>query len=739
MSFYIKKYPIALIKQTTEQGIFNSQNHLAMRKPFCLLSVLFLFTVNLYSQLKPKHIWPATTEFSIKKFHLNYREKEGDIRNQFFLNDCIEGNCSSGEGVFAITYARDVEFRENGSLQLTVNLYKGSFSDDGKKFKGKMLAYNYTLSGSGAKDHWFYADKFTPVKTENLAEDINKSILDSRYITAEGEAIRTEQQWGDKKRYSYTLHGSGASRDAMLELGAASMQGKYDNGQLLMTKITVRDNYPAKTFTGRMNFKNKPLIGKLEFKDGTWYEGFFYDGKYNGPGKLVEPDGKTVQGFWDNGVLKDSQQVNLPSSLWDYNAGMAESKPLTIAIGDKAYTGNYAGQWKDGKPDGHGLFSNSSNTFFYGRFENGMANGLGYFYSLYKTETWACCQRQSELVLSGLFTNNWLTFGNKRVYEYMWYTSSSDPNYTKGYIPQTSYDFSGTFNKHSLDGCGKSVMRRLSSETELSCTMIGSFKDGGLHGWATVDFPFKKQDDKWKGKYVGYFLYSPASPYAEKGDFLSGFLSNPSEPLKYYARVEKDAEKILIEAGGSSILCDNVLISEADKQKYLKNVRELGLYARKLAENSLKQPPPATLVSTYEKKVQEIKYRNGTTLLKKSNGFGITSVITGYDFNNQKYLVSTPTIKVEYRKSGVYKGSREATETQWLTEQEINNSYDVQSLVYSICNVCNGRGYTNGVVHGGHEGGWEKWTDNVFYNRPSTAYSYEITTGCSACRTVGWK
>src|SRR5690606_12953373 len=128
-------------------------------------------------------------------------------------------------------------FRDNGSLELTINLYKGIFSEDGKKFNGKKLVYNYTLSGSGAKNRDFYANKFTPFTAENLADDLNKSITASKYIVAEGEAVRTEMKVGDNKTlYDYTLHGIGASREAMYELGAASMQGKYENGQLQMAK-----------------------------------------------------------------------------------------------------------------------------------------------------------------------------------------------------------------------------------------------------------------------------------------------------------------------------------------------------------------------------------------------------------------------------------------------------------------------------------------------------------------------
>ena len=250
-----------------------------------------------------------------------------------------------------------------------------------------------------------------------------------------------------------------------------------------------------------------------------------------------------------------------------------------------------------------------------------MANGLGYFYSLFKTETWACCQRQSEYVLSGLFTNNWLIYGNKSIYEYMWYTSSSDPNYTKGYIPQNSYLFSGTFKNHSLDGCGKSVLKRLSSETELSSTMIGSFKDGGLHGWATVDYPFKRPDDKWKGKYFGYFIYHPVSPYAAKQDLIASFYSStlPSDPIKYYSNYEKEVETFLKEITAGESVCDNITISEADRKKYTQDAKDLGLYARKLVTNYKNQPPPTTLVSTYEDVVKKARVKDILWGVKESD------------------------------------------------------------------------------------------------------------------------
>ena len=192
-----------------------------------------------FAQIRAKNIWPIPGEISTKNFHLNSRASEGYIADQFVFDGCVEGNCKNGEGVWGSTVSTDVEFTTNGSLKLTINLYKGSFSEDGKKFNGKKLVYNYTLSGSGAKNRDFYANKFTPLQTVNLSEDISKPILASNWIVAQGEAFRTEIIPSQRTTPGYTLHGIGASREAMTELGAASMLGKYENGQLQMAKILI--------------------------------------------------------------------------------------------------------------------------------------------------------------------------------------------------------------------------------------------------------------------------------------------------------------------------------------------------------------------------------------------------------------------------------------------------------------------------------------------------------------------
>ena len=708
-----------------------------MRKFFILFLLVTIFAgKHCFAQIKAKHIWPIPGEFSIKKFHLNFRKSEGDIFYQFLYNDCVDGNCKNGEGVWATANSRNIEFTTNGSLDLTVNLYKGIFSDDGKKFTGKMLTYNYSLQGSGAKNRDFYADKFTPVKTEDLSADLANPILASKYIVAEGEAIRTEVKVGEESKYIYELHGIGASRASMLELGATSMQGKYENGQLQMLKADIKETFPAKSFTGRMSFKNKPLIGRLEFKDGTYYEGFFYDNSYNGPGRLVNSDGKIYQGFWEKGILKDSQQVNLPAFLWNYSANsIAESKPYTITIGDKTYSGQYAGDWKDGKPHGKGFFNSTTDVFFYGGFENGVADGLGYFYRLYNTDTWACCIRRAENVVSGLFTKGWMSYGSYNTVHYMWHNKPSDAKYAMGFTPQYQYLATGSFKNHNLQGCGQKVSREWENPDRALIVTTGHFEDGALHGWYIEEHPLANPK---KEKIIGYEI--PGHGYYNlfmKNGYIDHVFSKPhgGDVVKHYGDIEKSVAAFLKEVAAEKPDCNEGLISQSFKQKFKEDAKKTGLKARAAATEYLNRPPAPTFVSTYENAVKQVKYTTGTTLLNN----GVTSVITGYDFNNNKYEVSKAVYRSEYGMGGRFKGLKDGVERYWLTEAEIESRFKVQQVVYHICAVCNGKGSTTGTVNGGNKGGWEKWTDNVFYNRPSTAYSYEVTTGCGNCKMVGWR
>ena len=94
-----------------------------MRKIIMLVSILAAIQSAGIAQLKARHFWPATTTVSVKNFNLNAREKQGYIDDEFRMNECIEGNCDNGTGIWAVVLPRDIEFRPDGYIDLLVTLY----------------------------------------------------------------------------------------------------------------------------------------------------------------------------------------------------------------------------------------------------------------------------------------------------------------------------------------------------------------------------------------------------------------------------------------------------------------------------------------------------------------------------------------------------------------------------------------------------------------------------------------
>ena len=41
----------------------------------------------------------------------------------------------------------------------------------------------------------------------------------------------------------------------------------------------------------------------MTYGNGSWYEGYWFEGKQNGKGVLVDAEGKRKEGTWNNGVL----------------------------------------------------------------------------------------------------------------------------------------------------------------------------------------------------------------------------------------------------------------------------------------------------------------------------------------------------------------------------------------------------------------------------------------------------
>ena len=90
--------------------------------------------------------------------------------------------------------------------------------------------------------------------------------------------------------------------------------------------------------------------GKKEFKAGSFYEGFFKKGIFEGAGVLVTCDGAKFDGIFKSGYLEKGTMTDADGSI--YNGSLKNNLydgkgKLTTSSGD-----SYDGIWKKGKKNG---------------------------------------------------------------------------------------------------------------------------------------------------------------------------------------------------------------------------------------------------------------------------------------------------------------------------------------------------------------------------------------------------
>jgi hypothetical protein len=718
-----------------------------MRKIILLVSILSAIQSAGIAQLKARHFWPATTPITIKNFHLTAREKEGYINNEFRMNECLEGNCDNGTGIWAVVFPKDIDFRPDGYLELTVTLYKGSFSDNGKKFNGKIMRYSYFLDGSGAKSRDFYANKFTPRQSVSLAEDMVKPMHESAYIIAEGEAIFDSTEYTyTKGKYIYTrqymLHGTGATRDAMLNAGASALQGKYERGQLQALHAEMKENFPAKSFTGRMDGQNNILVGRLEYKDGTVYEGFFRNNNYFGPGRLTMSNGKILQGYWEKGRLRDSLLVNLPASLWDISGNVeAGMKETSINLFGAVTKGKYTGDTKNAKPDGQGFFMTDLHTWYAGGFVNGEPSGAGYYYQFKNEEKKYNFFYRYINIYSGIFSGGYLADGLKQYDRYEWPEYKTDPRYNLGYQLYQSSTQTGTFKNNLLHGCGEDryIDHRYGTSTRIQ---TGSFENGQLRGWGTIEQPGVNVAGKLK-KFTGYFPEKPLLGFMNERTDLLGYSANTvilGNTPEYYTRFIKDLtqanadfKKELNTISLHMQSCPSVIITEKEKREYITQAYLMLASMENNLAHQKKSGPPKVFTNA-ECAANSVGAKFGFNQVITEKGTGKQYIVLTYYCMSKEYSLY-PFDRFISDFKGFYGNSSESGKQLPLATVMSNfsgNGY------FSVCQKCVGTGHAEEWVRGGNEGGWEKWTDNVYYNRPSTAYAYRVRVACGHCDGKGW-
>jgi len=111
---------------------------------------------------------------------------------------------------------------------------------------------------------------------------------------------------------------------------------------------------------GKLDFHNSyKAVGQQVWNDGSYYDGDYAFGKFNGRGRYYHKNGDMYEGEFKDNLA--------------YGKGSFEKMS---ADGDPDYF-KYEGEWEDNLPEGKGIHYNGLGEVYNGEFSRGMKNGYG--------------------------------------------------------------------------------------------------------------------------------------------------------------------------------------------------------------------------------------------------------------------------------------------------------------------------------------------------------------------------
>jgi hypothetical protein len=189
------------------------------------------------------------------------------------------------------------------------------------------------------------------------------------YIVASPKEVY-KGSWNLNKKY----HGYGVKYEFDHNKNTDSRtEGAFNNGLLLGCGRIIMSN--GEIFFGE--FSQGKMVGYGEYlrEDGSKYEGQFVEGVPHGKGIETMADGSTFEGVYFGGIRKQGKITWKDGSSYE---GFFEKDKFS---GQGKYNwGNqrqYEGEWKDGKMNGKGRLTYSDGSYYEGEFINGKKNGQG--------------------------------------------------------------------------------------------------------------------------------------------------------------------------------------------------------------------------------------------------------------------------------------------------------------------------------------------------------------------------
>lgn len=176
--------------------------------------------------------------------------------------------------------------------------------------------------------------------------------------------------WNLNKKY----HGYGVKYEFNSEKNIDSRtEGTFNNGLLFGWGRIILSN--SEIFLGNFYYGKMTGIGEYQREDGSKYEGQFLEGVPHGKGKEKMSDGSVFEGVYFGGTRKEGKITWKDGSSYE---GFFENDKFS---GHGKYNwGNkrqYEGEWKDGKMNGKGKLTYLDGSYYEGEFINGKKCGQG--------------------------------------------------------------------------------------------------------------------------------------------------------------------------------------------------------------------------------------------------------------------------------------------------------------------------------------------------------------------------
>ena len=150
-------------------------------------------------------------------------------------------------------------------------------------------------------------------------------------------------------------------------------------GRVIKTNSVVRlDN---SIYIGEVNENSiKDGLGYLLQCDGSYYEGFFTNGKFQGRGRLITSEGKIIEGIWDGNSINGEGTIITHDPYSKYVGEIDDNLPERMGKLVTADKTVYEGAFHIGKPHGKGVIKFVDGSWYDGEFFKGKQSGKGTFH-----------------------------------------------------------------------------------------------------------------------------------------------------------------------------------------------------------------------------------------------------------------------------------------------------------------------------------------------------------------------